>query len=87
MPFSDIAIPCPACGQPMARAEVVTQENGPRIELYKCPDQDCGRRAALMYEPGGGLTESGRTFVEQEVARLGAFFPQDYTRTPGLRRG
>lgn len=81
--YGDVEISCPTCGTRMSRREVVTQDNGPRIELYQCDDKECGRKAALMYEPGGGLTSDQRSFVEKEVARLGAFFPHDYT---GSRR-
>ncbi len=83
MESAEITLRCPACGAQMLRREVVTQENGPRIELYKCEDNQCARKAALMYEPGGGLTEEGKSFVEREVARMGAFFPHEYT---GSRR-
>lgn len=80
--YREVVITCPSCFGAMSRREVVEQPSGvpgPRIELYQCVDAECARKAALMYEPGGGLTEDQKTFVEREVARLGAFFPSDYT--------
>lgn len=77
--FDPVTVPCPNCTALMDRVEVVTQDNGPRIELYKCSDPECARKAALIYEPGTGLSSDQRSWVEREVARLGAFFPHDYT--------
>lgn len=84
MDYRDADIACPACGSGMARRETVSQDNGPRIELYQCSG-GCGRKAALIHEPGGGLTEDQKSFVEREVARLGAFFPADYLGPPSRR--
>lgn len=80
--YAEVVITCPSCSGQMSRREVVEQKGGtpgPRIELYQCVDVECARKAALMYEPGGGLTDDQQTFIEREVARLGAFFPSDYT--------
>lgn len=62
----------------MKRDQTVTQKGGPVIELYACETESCGRKAALMYEPGREMTAEELSWVEQEVSRHGAFFPSDY---------
>lgn len=85
--FQEIAVPCPGCQAQMSRVQVVAQDKGPRIELYKCANDECARKAALVYEPGTGLTQDQQTFIEREIARMGAFFPSDYTGSGLGRRG
>ncbi len=75
--YADAVIQCPTCSVSMTRAEVVEQENGPRIELYKCADTECGRRAALVYEPGA-ITDEQKDWIKSEIGRMGAFFPSDH---------
>lgn len=77
---------CPACESEMLVVERMRQDDQRRplhIDLYRCPAEECGRKAVVMFEPAGGLAEDQRTFVEKEIARRGAFFPSDYT---GSRR-
>lgn len=77
---SDSAVRCRACGSEMRPEDVVTPPTGtgPVIEMYQCPDDECARRAAVIFEPAGGMNDDDRSFVEREVARRGAFFPSDF---------
>lgn len=80
-----LRIPCPACTEPMARVEVVDE---PRVKLdtYRCNREACGRKAVVVFEPEGGLSEPEQSFVEREIARRGAFFPSDFTGSHGTGR-
>ena len=83
-----IWIPCVACKREMERVRTVDKDDQSRplhIEMYRCPDESCARKAVLMYEPLGGLAEDQRSFVEREIARSGAFFPSDFTGSGGRR--
>ena len=72
------AIHC-LCRQAMTRAEVVPHPNGAvHLEFYACSSAACGRRAAVLWELRGTLSDEDRTWVEREVARRGYFFPSDY---------
>jgi hypothetical protein len=86
--MTPLEIPCPAgCATVLERVMDETESaKGPRIEVYRCPDTACARKVAVIYEPGGGLSQDQRTWVEREVARTGAFFPQDYPGMGGPRR-
>lgn len=77
----ETTILCRECGAAMEAAETVTppRGRGPTIQMFQCPAEECARRAAVIYEPAGGLSEDDRSFVEREVARRGAFFPGEYT--------
>lgn len=71
----------------MVRVEVVAQsEQGPPLDCYQCPDDTCKRKAIVVFEPSGGLSEKEATFVEREIARRGAFFPSDTTGGRQTRR-
>lgn len=60
----------------MAATESVEHPGGAaRVEAYAC---ECGRKAVVMFEHKGGLTEDEQGWVEREVARRGSFFPGDY---------
>lgn len=85
MTTPEVPIPCPQCGDPLARVEEM-RENGVVVDLYKCQLEDCGRKAVVIYEPSGGYGEDQQTFIQREIARRGAFFPSDYTGNRGLRR-
>lgn len=77
---------CPNCGAEMDVASTVREDEQKRplhIDMYRCPVDECARKAVLVHEPSGGLAEDQRSFVEREIARHGAFFPSDYT---GSRR-
>lgn len=63
--------------------KVTTPGEGPQIEMYQCPN--CQLRAALTYEPVGGFTEAQQSWVEQQIAMRGSFFPSDFTSTRGPR--
>lgn len=83
---SESAVHCRRCGVPCALTEVVEHPSGhkgPVVEFYACQQEGCGRRAAVTFEPDGGLDAEQATWVEREVARRGAFFPADY----GVGRG
>lgn len=62
----------------MDRVEETTpDDNAALLEFYACPE--CGRKLALFWEmTGQGATKDTQEWVEREVARRGAFFPQDY---------
>jgi hypothetical protein len=82
MSASNAVIVCPACGGAMlleGQPIVPPKGKGPTVEMYQCEGEMCQRRAALIFEPEGGLTDEDRSWVEREVARRGAFFPADYT--------
>jgi hypothetical protein len=64
---------------------VTTPGKGPTIEMYACERDGCQRRAGLIFEPEGGLTDEQQSWVEVEIARRGSFFPSDYTQS-GPRR-
>lgn len=81
---SESAVRCLNCGGDMRPEEVVTPpKGGPTIEMYECGNDECKRRAALIFEPAGGMGEDDRSFVEREVARRGAFFPSDFGAAGG----
>ena len=86
---SESIVTCLACGSRMSvPEETITQPSGGAIiEVYLCGSETCGRRAALVFEPQGGLSEDQQTWVEREIGRRGAFFPSDYGRSgPGRLR-
>lgn len=77
---------CARCDSVMKCVEVVTSPgNGPRIEMFQCPLDTCGLKAALMFEMMGGITDEQRSWVEKEVARRGSFFPVDFGGGGGPR--
>ena len=51
-----------------------------RVDLCAC--SLCGRRVALMWELTGAWSADAATWVEEEVAKRGSFFPQDYATEP-----
>lgn len=73
---------CHECGSPVERIQEINEpENmltGVRIDVYQCSNEPCKRRAVIVYEPTGGLTETQQTWVEKEVMRTGSFFPSDF---------
>lgn len=78
-------ITCIRCGDVLTQKDrVQSPGDGPTIEMYECMRENCGRRAAVIFEPEGGLTDDQQSWVETEIARRGSFFPGDYTgtRTP-----
>jgi ribosomal protein S27E len=78
------SVACSRCGETMVVAEKVsTPGDGPQIEMHQCGN--CNLRAALIYEPEGGLSEVQRSWVEQQIAQRGSFFPSDFTQTRGPR--
>lgn len=68
---------CPACGLAMIRKDA-SLDRGVEIDTYQCPDEECARKAVVVFEPPGGLSEEDQSWVEREIARRGAFFPSDY---------
>lgn len=75
---------CPTCTVLMRKEETVTPpKSGPVIEVYQCVTETCQRRAAVIFEPAGGMTEDQRSWVEREIARRGSFFPSDVSQTEG----
>lgn len=85
MANSESVVRCRACGTEMRAEDVVTppKGSGPVIEMFQCPDEECARRAAVIFEPAGGMSDDERSFVEREVARRGAFFPSDFGSSGG----
>lgn len=78
---------CKHCGDAMQMQETVQAPNkGPTIEMFECAREGCQRKAAVVYEPEGGLDEQAQTWVEREIARRGSFFPSDFTQSQGPRR-
>jgi hypothetical protein len=77
---------CKHCGDAMTMQETVVAPNqGPTIEMYLCARDD--RKAAVVYEPEGGLDEQAQSWVEREIARRGSFFPSDFSQqNTGPRR-
>lgn len=82
---SESAVRCRGCREFMKASETVAPPDagegvtGPVIEVYVCETESCQLRAAILFEPQGGLTDEQRSFVEREVGRRGAFFPSDLT--------
>lgn len=73
---------CRRCGDVMERKETISAgDDGPTVEMYECPRQECGRKAGVIYEPEGGLTGDQQSWVEREVGMRGSFFPTDWTQT------
>lgn len=88
MAIPTLSIECPACGAEMVIFESTRQDgdgNPLALDLYRCPTDGCGRKFVGIFEPEGGLTAEQGTWVEREVMRLGAFFPQDYSGPRGRR--
>jgi hypothetical protein len=86
--LSGSELACIACKGPMvAREEVPYPGQGPKLEVYECADEACHRKAVILFEPGGGLSDEERGWVEREVARRGAFFPSDFRGPQGSRFG
>lgn len=78
---------CKHCGDAMAMQETVQAPNqGPTIEMFACQRETCERKAAVVYEPEGGLDLEAQSWVEREIARRGSFFPSDFNSQQGPRR-
>lgn len=78
-----IDVPCPSCGEGMLRVDVIRVDAEKRplfIDLYKCHTPECGRKAAIFFEPDGGLTAPEQDLIQREIARTGAFFPHTITQ-------
>lgn len=78
---SGSAVVCLRCGEPAVKTDTVEHpkgRQGPLIEMYKCEADTCGARAALMFEPVGGVNDDEASWVEKEVAKRGSFFPTDF---------
>ena len=83
-----LVVPCHVCSEPMARVETVGQTaDGPAFDCYQCQVGGCGRKVVVVFEPAGGLSAPQQTFIEQEIARRGAFFPSDHTFGSGRGGG
>jgi hypothetical protein len=77
-------IRCARCWEPMTAAEKVSAPaDAPQIEMYDC--ERCHLRAGLIFEPVGGMNDVQRSWVEQQIAQRGSFFPSDFTSTRGPR--
>lgn len=73
---------CADCASAMARAEEVQHPTAKCrfLDFYQCQNPACQRRLVLQWErPDGVLTDEDRSWVDQEVARRGVFWPSDYT--------
>ena len=81
-----VPIPCQGCGAEAIERVEQLRENGVVVDLYKCGNEECGRKAVIIYEPTGGYSEDQQTFIQKEVARRGAFFPSDFTGGNRFRR-
>ena len=80
---TETQVACHECGVLMLPQETIEEsDKGPRILLFKCADASCGRKVALIQEPGQGMTQAQENWVIREVARSGAYFPSD-GRAPG----
>lgn len=78
-----VDLTCPTCGETMARVDTVRADAEKRplfIDLYKCLQPECGRKAAIFFEPVGGLTAPEQNLIQREIARTGAFFPHTMTQ-------
>lgn len=65
------------CAGQMQPTDAVEHPKGEaRIDLLAC--SVCGRRAAMMWEIADAWSAEAASWVEQEVAKRGAFFPSDY---------
>lgn len=75
----DASIRCSECQAEMSPVEgpLTPPKGGPVFHIFECPNDGCKRRAALIFEPIGGMTDDERSWVEREVARRGSFFPSD----------
>lgn len=74
-----LVIICPTCRATLLRVDVVEQSaQGPRIEFYQCEKDTCVGKLAVLFELSGDLRPTEPGFVEREVGRRGAFFPQDF---------
>lgn len=82
-----LEIPCPTEGLHGAMTRIHSEtesERGPRIEIYKCAE--CSRKVAVVFEPAAAMSADQKNWVQQEIARHGAFFPSDFRNGPGVRR-
>lgn len=87
--MNSTSVICRKCGDLMPQRETMDHPPGgldqPHIEAYEC--QRCSLRAVVMFEPVGGSNPEQTTWVEEQVAQRGSFFPTDWTGSRGPRFG
>ena len=79
MTESFIACPNPDCeGREMGRVSTadVPDQTG-TLAQYEC--SMCGRRAAVIFNPIGGMSQASQSWVDNELRTNGYVFPADYT--------